>query len=63
MSNIKIGIIGAGNISKEHLEVLKFIDYVDIVGITSRTLSKAKKLAYNFNKRVFFIKIKYEFMI
>jgi len=49
MSNIKIGIIGAGNISKEHLEVLKFIDYVDIVGITSRTLSKAKKLAYNFN--------------
>ena len=45
MSDISLGIIGAGNIAKEHLKVIRAMDGVRAVGITSRTLSKAKKLA------------------
>jgi len=49
MSNIKIGIIGAGYISKEHLIIIEAIDGVEVTGITSRTISKAKELANKYN--------------
>lgn len=54
MSEIKLGIIGAGNIAHEHLKVLKGIDDVRVVGITSRTNSKAENLAKIYSiERVF----------
>ena len=46
--NINVGIIGAGNIASKHLEVIKNIKNFKIKAITSRTLSKAKKLAKTF---------------
>ena len=45
MSNIRLGIIGAGYISQEHLKVIQAMDGVNAVGITSRTNSKAEYLA------------------
>ena len=49
MSDIRLGIIGAGYIAKEHLKVIHIMDGVCAVGITSRTILKAKKLAKTFN--------------
>ncbi len=46
--NISVGVIGAGNIALKHLEVVKKIKNFKIKAITSRTLSKAKKLAKTF---------------
>ena len=48
MSNLKLGIIGAGYIAEKHLEVISKIRRLKVVGITSRTFSKAKKLANKF---------------
>jgi len=48
MSDIRLGIIGAGNMAKEHMNVINNIDGVSIEGITSRTISKAEKLANEF---------------
>ena len=48
MSEIRLGIIGAGYIAKEHLNVIQAMDSVRAVGITSRTLSKADQLAKTF---------------
>ncbi len=48
MSNIRIGIIGAGNIAFEHLKVIQDLNDVSVVGITSRTLTKAQNLAEKF---------------
>lgn len=45
MKKVKIGIIGAGWIAKQHLEVIKAIDWMEVSAITSRTLSKAQILA------------------
>ena len=45
MSEIRLGIIGAGNIAHDHLKVIQAIGSVRVVGITSRTFSKAEKLA------------------
>ncbi len=45
MSEIRIGIIGAGHIAKEHLKVIQALPRVKAVGITSRTKSKADLLA------------------
>lgn len=49
MSKVKIGIIGAGNIAGEHLKVIRDIDGLSVVGITSRTRFKAEALAAEFN--------------
>tara|TARA_Y100001970_G_scaffold15871_1_gene17847 strand:+ start:32728 stop:33675 length:948 start_codon:yes stop_codon:yes gene_type:complete len=46
--NFKVGLIGAGNIAKEHLSVINDIDKISVTGITSRTLSKAGELANQF---------------
>ena len=45
MYKVKIGIIGAGYIAEEHLKVIKEINNISVIGITSRTISKAKTLA------------------
>ncbi|MBU1196091.1 MAG: Gfo/Idh/MocA family oxidoreductase [Proteobacteria bacterium] len=49
MSDIKLGIIGAGSIAVEHLKVIRDIDGLQVVGITSRTRAKAETLAAEFN--------------
>ena len=49
MSDIRIGIIGAGYIASKHLEVIDQIKGLKVIGITSRTLSKAKKMAKKYN--------------
>ena len=45
----KVAIIGAGNMAKEHIIVINSIPELSVVGITSRTRSRAEKLAENFN--------------
>lgn len=45
MDTVKIGIIGAGAIAKQHLLVLRDIEWMKVVGITSRTIEKAESLA------------------
>ena len=45
MSNIRLGIVGAGYIAQEHLKVIQAMDNVNAVGITSRTSLKAEDLA------------------
>ena len=49
MSDIRLGIIGAGNIANEHLKIIQALDGVRAVGITSRTRSKAEVLAKKFH--------------
>ncbi|MFH1428302.1 MAG: Gfo/Idh/MocA family oxidoreductase [Candidatus Margulisiibacteriota bacterium] len=49
MGKVKLGLIGAGWIAKQHLEVIKDISGMEIVGITSRTRSKAEALAAEYN--------------
>lgn len=49
MKQFKIAIIGAGNMSKEHIKAFKAIDDFDIIGIYSRTKSKAEILSEKFN--------------
>jgi len=49
--NIKLGLIGAGNIAKEHLSVIHHLDNISVTGITSRTNSKANQLAKQFKIR------------
>ena len=49
MEDIRIGLIGAGWVAREHLKVIKDIDSLEAVGITSRTLSKAEDVAREYN--------------
>ena len=49
MSEIGLGIIGAGHIAQEHLKVIKALPEVKAIGITSRTLSKAEELARKYD--------------
>jgi len=49
MSNIHLGIIGAGYIAQEHLKVIQAMAGVRAVGITSRTKSKAEELARRYD--------------
>lgn len=48
MKKIKTGIIGAGSITSKYLEVLKKIKEFEVVAISSRTFSKAFKIANKF---------------
>ena len=43
--NVRIGLIGAGGIARKHLDVIRYIDGIEAVGITSRTRSKAEQVA------------------
>lgn len=45
----RVAIIGAGGMAKEHLRAFTNLDNVELVGITSRTLSRAEKLAREFD--------------
>ena len=49
MSNVRLGIIGAGYIAQEHLKVIQAMAGVCAVGITSRTKSKAEELARKYD--------------
>lgn len=49
MKGIKIGVIGAGWMAEQHLLVLSETSGAKVVGITSRTLSRAQALAQKFN--------------
>ncbi len=42
VSTIRVAVIGAGALAREHLRAFKDIDGVELVGICSRTLSKAQ---------------------
>ena len=48
MSDLRIGIIGAGSIAREHLKVVQALDGMTVCGITSRTRSRAVNLAKEF---------------
>ena len=45
---IRLAIIGAGNIAKEHLNAICSIKEFKVISITSRTTKKAKVLAKNY---------------
>ena len=53
METVKVGIIGAGNIAKKHLDVIRDIDWIEAVGITSRTYDKARQVADEYGISVF----------
>jgi len=54
VAECKVAIIGAGNMAKEHVRAFRDVPGVRLVGIHSRTRSKAKALAEEFNiERVF----------
>ena len=46
--NVRIGLIGAGAIACKHLDVIRDIDWIEAVGITSRTISKAEQVAHEY---------------
>jgi predicted dehydrogenase len=48
MSKIKVAIIGAGSMAREHIKAFAAVPEVEIVGIQSRTFSKAEALAKEF---------------
>ena len=48
MSKVKVGIIGAGTITRKHLDVIAEMDWIEAVGITSRTRSKAGHVAQEY---------------
>jgi len=48
MSDVRLGIVGAGKIAQEHLKVIQAMNGVRVDGITSRTISKAEELAKTF---------------
>lgn len=45
MKKVRVGLIGAGSIAKKHLDVIRGMDDIEAVGITSRTREKAEHLA------------------
>ncbi|MFS0614416.1 Gfo/Idh/MocA family protein [Lederbergia ruris] len=49
MRTIKVGIIGSGFSATSHIEALKRIPYVEVMGVVSRSLDKAKKLAEQYS--------------
>ncbi|MBT6053336.1 MAG: Gfo/Idh/MocA family oxidoreductase, partial [Candidatus Scalindua sp.] len=48
MSKVRIGLIGAGAITRKHLDVIADIGWIEAVGITSRTKSKAEHVAQEY---------------
>lgn len=58
MNTVKLGIIGAGGMAQKHLEVIRAMAGVEVVGITSRTRSKAEALASEYGIPVVFDDLK-----
>jgi predicted dehydrogenase len=48
MQKVKVGLLGAGGIATQHLQVLQDMEWMEVVGITSRTRTKAEKLAQEY---------------
>jgi predicted dehydrogenase len=48
VSKVRIGLIGAGAITRTHLDVIADIDLIEAVGITSRTKKKAEHIAQEY---------------
>src|SRR5580704_10263517 len=48
---LRVGLVGAGYVSKHHLRALKKLDYVDVAGICDSDLDRATKLAKEFDIR------------
>jgi len=48
VSKVRIGLIGAGAITRKHLDVIADIGWIEAVGITSRTRSKAEHIAQEY---------------
>jgi predicted dehydrogenase len=48
MKKVSIGLIGAGAMARQHLQVIKAIEGVEVVGLTSRTRARAELLAREF---------------
>lgn len=53
MSKLKIGIVGAGAIAREHIKALKTYEDVEIVGIVARTRQNSFALANEFGTKSF----------
>ena len=49
MSVFKVAVVGAGSMAHEHIRAFSSIDEVSIVGITSRTRSRAEDVASEFS--------------
>ncbi len=45
---VRIGLIGAGLVAQHHMAVIQAMEGVEAVGVTSRTLSKAREFASKF---------------
>ena len=52
-NRLRAGIVGAGHIAEFHIQALKRIPFVDIVGITDLDRAKADALAGRFDLKVF----------
>ncbi|MFA7677420.1 MAG: Gfo/Idh/MocA family oxidoreductase [Candidatus Omnitrophota bacterium] len=48
MKKVKLGIVGAGNIARQHLEVINDIDFMQVEAVASRTRAKAEQLAADY---------------
>ena len=48
MNDIKVAVIGAGSMAREHIKAFNAVPGVKVIGINSRTLSKAESLAKEF---------------
>ena len=48
-SKIKVAVIGAGYMAQEHIKVFLSINETEVVGIHSRTMSKAQSVAVQFD--------------
>lgn len=46
--NVRLGLIGAGGIARKHLDVIRDMDGVEAVGVTSRTPAKSAELAQEY---------------
>ena len=54
MEKIRLGLVGAGAMAQEHLKVLTRLEEYTVVGLTSRTASKAQQLLGQFGLSCFY---------
>ena len=52
MDKVRVGIVGAGNMARKHLQAISAIDTIEAIGIISRTKSKAQQLASEYGINV-----------
>ena len=49
MKKVRLGLVGAGWVSRQHLAVINAIDWIEAAGITSRTKAKAEQLTKEYS--------------